>query len=291
MLHRNNTKRKQQHSDRPQSMLDRFRKVQFPGVERLKALERQGNFPKAYTGPRPGFGEGIKAKGPGALIAEFKRASPSRGIINLEAKPDAIAEAYAASGAAALSVLTEEAYFRGSLAFIDSMKGPGLPLLRKDFLIHPLQIHETASTQASAVLLIVCMLGESELADMLHACGATGLEPVIEIISENELARARAALEATGIRSAIIQVNNRNLRTMEVDPDVSRRLIALRDSEEIWISASGASRREDVVERAALGFDAVLVGTQLMASDDPGAVLAVLAGLERDEHAPAFEQA
>jgi indole-3-glycerol phosphate synthase len=259
-------------------MLERFRKAQLPGVERLRAREKAGLLPPPHPGPRPPFAARLRANGPGALIAEYKRASPSAGTINLTHAPEEIAAAYAAAGASALSVLTEEAHFQGRLEYLARMAGPGLPLLRKDFLIHPLQVAETAATPASALLLIVRMLEAGELSSLLRETRAAGLEAVLEIFDRTDLERARSALARTAASPAIIQVNNRNLQTLTMDASASRTLIRCRESGEVWISASGISRREEVEERGALGFDAVLVGSALMSGTDPGAALAVLSG-------------
>ena len=266
-------------------MLERFRAAQAPAVERLVQLERRGALPGPYAGPRPSLAGALAARGPGALIAEYKRASPSRGDINLTLEPEDAARAYAEAGATALSVLTEQVWFKGHISYLDRMATAGLPLLRKDFLIHPLQVRETAATPASALLLIVRMLDDAMLAAMLADARSAGLEAVLEVFDRKDLDRARAALDASGPNAsgpagagpAIIQVNNRDLDTLRVDASTSRTLIALKRAGEVWISASGASRPEDVAERAALGFEGVLVGTALMDGPDQKEALARLA--------------
>jgi indole-3-glycerol phosphate synthase len=259
-------------------VLERFRSAQLPGLEILKAREKAGLMPPPYPGVRPPFAACLRENGPGAIIAEYKRASPSAGSINLAAGPEETAVAYAAAGAAALSVLTEEKHFQGRLEYLERMAQAGLPLLRKDFLIHPLQIAETASTPASALLLIVRLLEDGELIALLRATIAAGLDAVLEIFSQAELQRARSALAKAAAATAVIQVNNRDLETLALDASVSRRLIRYRQAGEIWISASGISRREDLDERRDLGFDAVLVGSLLMSGNDPGTALAFLSG-------------
>jgi indole-3-glycerol phosphate synthase len=259
-------------------ILERFRKAQLPGLESLRLREKAGLLPPPYPGPRPPFAARLRENGPGAIIAEYKRASPSAGSINLAHGPEDIAAAYAAAGAAALSVLTEETHFKGRLDYLARMAGPGLPLLRKDFLLHPLQVAETAATPASALLLIVRMLGDGELDALLRAAKAAGLEAVLEIFQRTDLERARSALAKAAVSPAIIQVNNRDLQTLTLDASLSRTLIRDRQSREIWISASGISRREEVEDRRELGFDAVLIGSALMSGADPGAALAALSG-------------
>lgn len=257
-------------------MLDRFRKAQQPAVARLLALEEVGQPPAPYAGFRPPFAAGLLAKGPGAVIAEYKRASPSQGEINLGRAPEEIARLYAEAGAGALSVLTEEAYFKGDIGYLQRMSGPGLPLLRKDFLIHPLQITETAATPASALLLIARMLPDADLALMLRAAAEAGLEAVIEVFDEADLEKTRSVLAKEPVQPVIIQVNNRDLQNLTVSDGPSRRLIREKSGGEVWISASGVETRGRVEELAAMGFDAVLVGTSLMRQADPGAALRTL---------------
>jgi indole-3-glycerol phosphate synthase len=255
-------------------MLEKFRAAQAAPIKRLKALEAAEKLPAPYTGRRPSFSDALLESGPIAVIAEYKRASPSKGDINLGLSPEAVAAMYAASGAAAISVLTEEAHFKGSLDYLEAISAAGLPMLRKDFLLHPLQVVETAATKASALLLIVRMLTDEELAEMLRLTYDANLEAVVEVFDAADLDRAEAA------GAHIIQVNNRDLNTLKTDLDVSRRLAPRKRPGRIWISASGIATRTDVLGMAALGYNAVLVGTSIMAEPDPGAALAVLAGKE-----------
>ena len=259
-------------------MLERFRTAQRPRISRLEAMRDAKAMPPPLAGERPAFSARLKRGEPIALIAEYKRASPSRGSINLAASPEDIAAAYAAAGASAISVLTEEEYFQGHPSYIGRMAGPGLPLLRKDFLIHPLQVLETAATPASALLLIARMLDEGTFIRMLEMAAGAGLETVLEIFDEEDLQKVRRVLAVAPAAPVIIQVNNRDLRTLRVSDAPSRALIPRKKAGEIWISASGINTGEQVLERAALGFDAVLVGSSLMECGDPGAALAGLCG-------------
>lgn len=253
-------------------MLEKFRAAKAAEVRRLVGLEAAQQLPEPYRGKRPSFSDALIAKAPMAVIAEYKRASPSMGDINLGLGPDDVAAMYAASGAAAISVLTEETYFKGSLDYLETMSRCGLPLLRKDFLLHPLQVVQTAATKASALLLIVRMLTDVELNEMLRLTYDAGLEAVVEVFDERDLERAEAA------GAHIIQVNNRDLDTLKTDFAVATRLAAYKRPGRLWIAASGIKTRADVEAMAALGFDAVLVGTSIMAEADPGAALARLAG-------------
>lgn len=255
-------------------MLARFREAQLPGVARLRKLAAEGKLPPPRRfpgGERPAFSRALRGNGVPAVIAEYKRASPSRGVINLELTPADVARMYAQNGAAAFSVLTEEAHFQGDLRFLDDMAFAGRPMLRKDFLIDPLQVLETAATPASALLLIMRMFdGAARVRGLLDLCREHGLEAVCEVFDAADLDMARWA------GATIIQVNNRDLDTLETDLGVSRRLAGDRRAGELWISASGMDAPQQLEEMADLGYDAVLVGTSLMSRPDPGAALAAL---------------
>ncbi|WP_449241896.1 indole-3-glycerol-phosphate synthase [Desulfovibrio sp.] len=257
-------------------MLERFRQAKQAEIARLRAAAEAGSLPAPLAGARPGFQAALAAGGPCAVIAEYKRASPSRGVINLSLEPGDVARMYAHAGASALSVLTEEVHFQGRLEYLAAMTGPGLPLLRKDFLFHPLQVLETAGTPASALLLIARMFREArELRDLREMAEGLGLEAVVEVFDTADMDLARES------GAALIQVNNRDLERLSVSLDVSRGLAGQRREGEFWISASGVERPEQVRELASLGFGAVLVGTSLMSSADPGAALAALAAAGR----------
>lgn len=257
-------------------MLERFVKTQQAEAARLASMEKAGAFPLPFAGMRPSLARGIRENKSIAVIAEYKRASPSLGDINLRAEPEQVAAAYAQAGAAAISVLTEKTYFKGDLSFIERMRCAGLPLLRKDFLIDPLQVRETASTGASAILLIARILDRNLLAGMLRAANEAGLEAVLEIFDEDDLAKARQALAVVPVATPIIQVNNRDLDSLRVSDAPSQRLIGHKRDGELWISASGLRTREQMEERQNSGFDAVLVGSFLMQEDSPEAALASL---------------
>ncbi|WP_243544234.1 indole-3-glycerol phosphate synthase TrpC [Pseudodesulfovibrio tunisiensis] len=256
-------------------MLDKFREAKQEEIAELRQKFAEGMIPGVYRGERPSFTDAIRAKGPGAVIAEFKPASPSRGVLREFANPLDFAQDYADNGAAAISVLTEAAFFKGTPDYLFMMSQAGLPLLRKDFILDPLQVAMTASSPASAVLLIARMLsGAAELAQLIEIARMPGLAPVVEIFDETDLETAHQA------GADIIQVNNRDLDTLQTTLDVSRRLISRKRDGELWISASGVSERAHVEELAGLGFDAVLVGTCLMEAEDPGAKLAELTGAQ-----------
>lgn len=249
-------------------MLERFRKAKAREIRDLEALESSGGFPGPWPGPRPGFSRALSKNGPGAVIAEYKRASPSKGDLNLDLGPGDVAAMYRQAGAAALSVLTEEDHFKGRLDFLTAMLPAGLPMLRKDFLFHPLQVRRTAATPASALLLIVRMFEDLEgLQELHHLSSSLGLECVVEVFDRRDLDLAKAA----GAR--IIQVNNRDLETLSIDLSTGLDLIPFKEPGELWIAASGISRPREVADLAGAGFDAVLVGTSLMQNPNPKAAL------------------
>lgn len=253
-------------------MLEKFKKVKLEEVERLKGMKKSDAFPKAFTGKRPGFTSGLKRTRP-AIIAEIKKASPSRGELRAGGDAGELAGIYARSGAAAVSVLTEERYFRGNMQDLDRAASAKIPLLRKDFILDSLQVEHTACTPASAILFIVRFIDDaSRLAGLIRLAGDLGLEAVVEVFNSEELKQARRA------GAQIIQVNNRDLDTLQTDLENSRGLIGKKTDSETWISASGIIDPGQCIEMHALGFDACLVGTSIMLAADPGKKLKKLTG-------------
>lgn len=246
-------------------MLDKFRRAKVPEVEALHIAEGEGRLPAPYTGVRPSFADAIRADEKGMkVIAEYKRASPSKGDINLGLSAEEVAKMYASGGASAISVLTEKEYFKGSTEYLEVIRSCGLPMLRKDFLVDPLQVVETAATPASALLVIVRMFESDQLLKkMIDDSYAAGLDPVVEAFDLADLDRAQAA------GAGIIQVNNRDLDTLGIDMKRSIEYIKRKKDGEIWICASGINEPEDCSQMASLGYDAVLVGTSIMSSPDP----------------------
>ena len=202
------------------------------------------------------------------IIAEIKRASPSKGVINAHIKVDQLARRYESGGAAAISVLTEEEFFSGELAdLILAAKTVGIPVLRKDFTVDPYQIYEAAAAGADAVLLIVAALSRQELAEFSRVTNDLGMDALVEVHSADEFEVARE------IGAKIIGVNNRNLHSLEVSLDTSRELVKLRDSDALLISESGLSTREEIDVLKNLGFNGFLIGETLMRSGDASATL------------------
>ncbi len=254
-------------------MLDKFREAKKLELESLHKTFAEGHLPAVYQGERPSFVDAVNAKGPGAIIAEFKPASPGKGVMRENINPLDFAEMYENNGAAAMSVLTEHKYFGGTPDFLFMMNRAGFPMLRTDFILDPLQIAMTASSPASAVLLIARMCDDvTHLAQMIEIARMPGLAPVVEIFDQADLDMARQA------GADIIQVNNCDRETMETSLDRSRDGISRKRNHELWLCAGGISQRAQVEEMAALGYDAILVGTCLMQAENPGAKLAELTG-------------
>jgi indole-3-glycerol phosphate synthase len=212
---------------------------------------------------------------PGSLrvIAECKRRSPSRGILRERYDPAAHARAYAAAGAAAISVLTEPCFFDGAPEHLSAVRAAvDVPLLRKDFIVTEYQVLEAAALGADAVLLIAGALTTGELHRLLAAATRLGLSALVEVHDEAELARARDA------GAVVIGVNSRDLRTLRVDPGVHHRLAPALPAGAIAVAESGVRTAEDLRRLHAAGYHACLVGERLIAQPDPGMALRELVG-------------
>lgn len=238
---------------------------------RRPALERAA---AAAPPPRPfldAFGRGHVA-----VIAELKRSSPSKGAINPGMDAGSQAAAYAAGGAAALSVLTEPTRFGGATEDLAAAaRATRVPLLKKDFHVDELQVLEARALGASAVLLIARALDDAALAALVAIAHGAGIEPLVEIRDEDELA---AALHA-GAR--VIGVNNRDLETLAIDRRTSERLVPLIPATCVAIAESGVRDAADVAAAAGVGADAVLVGSSVSAAADPAAAVRSLAAVAR----------
>ncbi len=205
------------------------------------------------------------------VLAELKPASPSRGVIRDPFEPAELAQGLESAGACALSVLTEGEFFRGSLKNLrDARKSIKLPVLRKDFIFDTWQVWETRANDADSFLLIVATLGDGLLRDLIALGREIGMEPLVEVHTEEEPDRALAA------GSRIIGVNNRDLKTLTVDVKTSFELIGRIPDDCIAVSESGLRAHDDLVKLRAAGFDAFLVGTHLMLAPDPTVALSAL---------------
>jgi indole-3-glycerol phosphate synthase len=205
------------------------------------------------------------------VIAELKPASPSRGIIRDPFDAPALGKSLEASGAAALSVLTEGEFFRGSLKNLrDARKEIALPVLRKDFIFDPWQVWESRANDADSFLLIVAALSGEQLRDLLGLGRELGMEPLVEVHTHEELDRAMAA----GAR--IVGVNNRDLKTLSVRLETSYELIEQIPEDCLAVAESGLRSHDDLKKLRAAGFDAFLIGEHLMLAPDPAAALRTL---------------
>ena len=229
--------------------------------------------------PARGFAAAIAAKrdaGLPAVIAEVKKASPSKGVIRADFDPAAIAARYEAAGAACLSVLTDVDFFQGADAYLQQARAAcALPVLRKDFTIDPYQVVEARVLGADAILLIVAALDDATMALLHREAMDLGLDVLVEVHGADELQRA-LRLPAIGGRQPLIGVNNRNLRTFEVSLATTLSLKYAVPADRILVTESGIATRADVDWMLAAGVDTFLVGESFMREADPGAALKTL---------------
>ena len=229
--------------------------------------------------PARPWSSALRRPGRVALIAEIKRKAPSAGALRPDLVPERLARLYERAGASALSVLTD-ADFDGELADLGrARQAVSLPVLRKDFMLEPVQVWESRAAGADAVLLIVRALGEAGLAELLGVAAEAGLGALVEVHDQEELGRALDA------GAPVIGVNNRDLRTFATTLEVTEDLAAAVPGERILVSESGIESGADVARLGALGVDAVLVGRALVTHADPVALGAELAGQARVERA------
>lgn len=224
--------------------------------------------------PRPSLAEALSGDGI-ALIAEIKRASPSRGHLAWVPDPVAHALAYEAGGAAAISVLTEPAHFHGTLADLAAVSAAvSVPAIRKDFVVDPYQVWEARRAGAAAVLLIVAALGEEQLRELLSEATAAGLDVLVEVHDRGEAVRAAAALEEVALRGRpIVGVNARDLVTLRVDKGRFAACAEALPAGALTVAESGIAGPDDVAEARAAGADAVLVGELAVTAADPRALV------------------
>jgi indole-3-glycerol phosphate synthase len=235
--------------------------------ERLKEVASPRNFWHALQGQGRVGGQSVR------IIAEIKRASPSKGMIAPAADPIQIGKIYAKNGAAAISVLTERTYFQGDISFLPRVKqAVHVPVLRKDFLFDPYQIYESRAYGADALLLIVAALEEPLLRDLLSLTHSLHMQALVEVHTEEEL---EIALRA---KTRIIGINNRNLQTFHTDKETTVKLIARIPPEIVVVSESGIHTRADIQYLQEHGAHVFLIGEALMRGTDPGQKLRELLG-------------
>ena len=208
-----------------------------------------------------------------AVIAEVKKASPSKGVLREDFIPADIAQSYAEHGAACLSVLTDVQFFQGSVDYLKQARAScQLPVLRKDFMVDPYQIYESRAMGADAVLLIAACLDDASMADMEKIALGLDMAVLVEVHDGAELERALK------LKTPLIGINNRNLKTFEVSLDTTLKLRAQVPAERLLVTESGIHTREDVLRMGAAGIGAFLVGEAFMRAPEPGVALAGLFG-------------
>ena len=206
----------------------------------------------------------------------MKRSSPSKGAINLELDVREQVEAYERGGAAAISILTEPSRFGGSIDdLLTARKAVGLPLLKKDFHVERLQIVEAKALGAAAALVIARAVAPAQLSELMKTAADVGLELLVEIRDERELELALS------LRAAMVGINNRNLETLAIDPTTSLRLLPLVPASVVAVAESGIKSAIDIDRVAVAGADAVLVGSELSASEEPESAVRSLSGIKR----------
>ena len=221
-----------------------------------------------------GFEAALRAKmaaGHAAVIAEVKKASPSKGVLREHFVPAEIAASYAEHGAACLSVLTDERFFQGSAAYLQQARAAcALPVLRKDFMVDEYQVAEARALGADAILLIAACLSDMQMADLEAVALAYGMDVLVEVHDGDELDRALR------LKTSLVGINNRNLRTFEVTLDTTLSLLPRVPSDRLLVTESGILARADVQRMRAAGVHAFLVGEAFMRAPSPGQALAAL---------------
>jgi len=250
---------------------DKRRFIATRKVERsLAALEREA----AQTSAPRGFIQALRAapaRGHYGLIAEIKRASPSRGLIRADFDPVALAQAYDAGGASCLSVLTDEPYFQGHDEHLVAARAAvALPVLRKDFILDPYQVVESRALGADCILLIMAAIDDSAAAEIEATALDLGMDVLIEVHDEGEAGRAGK------LRSRLVGINNRNLATLDIDLATSERLVPLLPSDALIVSESGLREPANLARMDRAGIGCFLVGESLMRAPDVAAATRAL---------------
>jgi indole-3-glycerol phosphate synthase len=247
-----------------------YKRTELAVQKQIVALPQLQELPLFHVAPSPLLRTLRECPGR-AIIAEVKKASPSKGVIRADFEPLSLAQTYAAHGAVAISVLTEQHFFQGSLDYLRLIRAHvSLPLLRKDFLFDPYQVYEARAFGASAILLIVAILSNAQLRELSALAEALGLDCLVEVHDECELERALAC----GVQ--LLGINNRDLRTFQTTIETSERLMRLIPSEVTVVSESGFSHSEQLTRLEAQGVRAFLIGETFMAAPDPGDPLRAL---------------
>jgi len=257
-------------------ILDRIVAVKREEVATARSVRNEASLladREAWSAPR-GFAAAMRVKvdaGLSAVIAEVKKASPSKGVLREHFVPAEIAGSYERHGAACLSVLTDERFFQGSAGYLQQARAAcALPVLRKDFIVDAYQVLQARAMGADCILLIVACLGDSEMAALEAQAHALGMDVLVEVHDGEELARALR------LKTPLLGINNRNLRTFEVTLDTTLDLLDRVPADRLLVTESGILSREDVMRMRHGGVHAFLVGEAFMRAPDPGQALASL---------------
>jgi indole-3-glycerol phosphate synthase len=260
-------------------ILNRIVEVKWEEIAAAKArrsLASQREEAEARKGEQLGFERSLRATiaaGHAAVIAEIKKASPSKGVLREDFQPGLIAESYARNGASCLSVLTDERFFQGSAAYLrEARTACELPVLRKDFMVDEYQVMEAGAMGADCILLIAACLADSQMADLEAAAHAIGLDVLVEVHDGEELDRALQ------LKTPLVGINNRNLRTFDVTLDTTLGLLPRVPADRLLVTESGILGAADVKRMRYANVNAFLVGEAFMRAPDPGQALATLFG-------------
>ncbi len=260
-------------------ILNRIVEVKWEEIAAAKAkrsLASQREEAEGRKGEQRGFERALRAKiaaGQAGVIAEIKKASPSKGVLRADFQPAAIAESYARHGAACLSVLTDERFFQGGVSYLQAARAAcELPVIRKDFIVDDYQVMEAGAMGADCILLIAACLADSQMADLEAAAHAIGLDVLVEVHDGDELDRALA------LKTPLVGINNRNLRTFDVTLDTTLDLLPRVPADRLLVTESGILGLADVKRMRDANVHAFLVGEAFMRAPDPGAALAHLFG-------------
>ena len=254
-------------------ILERILAVKAKEVEAARARESEGALRvRAFETDKPrdfvGAMRNRIAAGDAAVIAEVKKASPSKGVLREDFDPASIAESYARGGAACLSVLTDRQFFQGAPEYLQLARAAsGLPALRKDFVTDRYQVYEARAMGADCILLIVSALDDAQMLELEEAASEMELAVLVEVHDARELDRALA------LKTPLVGINNRNLRTFNVSLDTTLDLLEDIPADRIVVTESGIATREDVERMRGRGVNAFLVGEAFMRAADPGAAL------------------